>query len=298
MSDRHPEYQYLDLLAQVLERGDRRIDRTGVGTLSIFGAMTRFDLGAGAPILTTKRVYWKTAVKEMLWFLTGETNIQPLLQENVRIWSDWPLARYRKETGEDVSQESFEKRVVEDDAFARRWGDLGPVYGKQWRRWQGADGREYDQIGGVIDALRNNPSSRRILFHGWNVAEIDRMALPPCQMVYHFHVSNGRLSCMLLQRSVDLFLGCAFNWAATVALQSMIAQQCDLELGDFVWVGGDVHLYLNHLDQARLQLSREPRPLPKLILKRRAASIDDYRIDDFEIEGYDPHPHIAADVAV
>jgi thymidylate synthase len=298
MSVRHPEYQYLDLLEQVLERGDRRIDRTGVGTLSIFGAMTRFDLSAGAPILTTKRVYWKTAVKEMLWFLTGETNIQPLLKENVRIWTDWPLARYRKETGEEVSQENFEKRVVEDDAFARRWGDLGPVYGKQWRRWQGPDGREYDQIGGVIDALRNNPSSRRILFHGWNVAEIDRMALPPCHMVYQFHVSNGRLSCMLLQRSVDLFLGCAFNWAATVALQSMIAQQCDLELGDFVWVGGDVHLYLNHLDQARLQLSREPRPLPRLILKRRASSIDDYRIDDFEVEGYDPHPHIAGDVAV
>jgi thymidylate synthase len=210
MSDRHPEYQYLDLLKQVLERGDRRINRTGVGTLSIFGVMTRFDLGAGAPILTTKRVYWKTAVKEMLWFLTGETNIQPLLKENVRIWTDWPLARYRKETGDDVSQENFEKRVVEDDAFARRWGDLGPVYGKQWRRWQGADGREYDQIGGVIDALRNNPSSRRILFHGWNVAEIDRMALPPCHMVYQFHVSNGRLSCMLLQRSVDLFLGCPF----------------------------------------------------------------------------------------
>ncbi|WP_294536186.1 thymidylate synthase [uncultured Rhodoblastus sp.] len=298
MRNRHPEYQYLDLLKQVLERGDRRIDRTGVGTLSIFGAMTRFDVGSEAPILTTKRVYWKTAVKEMLWFLTGKTNIQDLLKENVRIWSDWPLARYRKETGEDVSQQVFEQRIVEDDAFARRWGDLGPVYGKQWRRWQGPDGREYDQIAGVIDALRNNPSSRRILFHGWNVAEIDSMALPPCHMVYQFHVSNGRLSCMLLQRSVDLFLGCAFNWAATVALQAMIAQQCDLELGDFVWVGGDVHLYLNHLDQARLQLSREPRPFPKLILRRRASGIDDYRIDDFEVEGYDPHPPIAAEVAV
>jgi thymidylate synthase len=298
MLNRHPEYQYLDLLNQVLEHGDRRVDRTGVGTLSIFGAMTRFDLGAGAPILTTKRVYWKTSVKEMLWFLTGGTNIQPLLKENVRIWTDWPLARYRKETGEDVSQAVFETRIVEDDVFARRWGDLGPVYGKQWRRWQGPDGREYDQIAGVIDALRHNPTSRRILFHGWNVAEIDRMALPPCHMVYQFHVSNGRLSCMLLQRSVDLFLGCAFNWAATVALQSMIAQQCDLELGDFVWVGGDVHLYLNHLDQARLQLTREPRPFPKLRLNRRAESIDDYRIDDFSVEDYDPHPHIAGDVAV
>jgi thymidylate synthase len=298
MLNRHPEYQYLDLLKQVLERGDRRIDRTGVGTLSIFGAMTRFDVSSCAPILTTKRVYWKTAIKEMLWFLTGQTNIQPLLKENVRIWSDWPLARYRKETDEDISQEVFEKRIIEDDAFARLWGDLGPVYGKQWRRWQGPDGREYDQIEGVIHALRTNPSSRRILFHGWNVAEIDQMALPPCHMVYQFHVSRGRLSCMLFQRSVDLFLGSAFNWAATVALQSMIAQQCDLELGEFVWVGGDVHLYLNHLDQARLQLTREPRPFPTLKLNRRAGSIDDYRIDDFSVEGYDPHPPIAGDVAV
>ncbi|WP_298425109.1 thymidylate synthase [Rhodoblastus sp.] len=298
MPSRHPEYQYLDLMEQILERGDHRVDRTGVGALSIFGAMARFDLGAGAPILTTKRVYWKTAVKEMLWFVTGGTNIRPLLKENVRIWTDWPLARFRKETGEAISQEAFERRVVEDDSFAARWGDLGPVYGKQWRRWQGPDGREHDQIAGVIDALRHNPSSRRILFHAWNVAEIDRMALPPCHMVYQFHVSKGRLSCMMLQRSADLFLGCPFNWAGTVALQSMIAQQCDLELGEFIWVGGDVHLYLNHLDQARAQLVREPRTFPRLTLKRRAASIDDYRIEDFEVEGYDPHPHIAADVAV
>ena len=298
MSDRHPEYQYLDLLKQVLEQGDRRIDRTGVGTLSIFGAMTRFDLSAGAPILTTKRVYWKTAIKEMLWFLAGQTNIQPLLMENVRIWSDWPLARYRRETGEVVSQEVFEKRIVEDDAFAKTWGELGPVYGKQWRRWRGPDGREYDQIGGVIESLRNNPSSRRILFHGWNVAEIDQMALPPCHMSYQFHVSKGRLSCMLMQRSVDLYLGCAFNYVGAVALQSMIAQQCDLEIGEFIWVGGDIHLYLNHLEQAKLQLTREPRPFPKLVLKRRAANIDDFRIEDFEVKDYDPHPHIAADVAV
>jgi thymidylate synthase len=298
MLNRHPEYQYLDLVQQVLEHGDRRIDRTGVGTLSIFGAMARFDVGSYAPILTTKRVYWKTAIKEMLWFLTGKTNIQALLKENVRIWTDWPLARYRKETGENVSQEAFEKRIVEDDAFAARWGDLGPVYGKQWRRWQGPDGRAFDQIAGVIDALKNNPTSRRILFHGWNVAEIDQMALPPCHMVYQFHVSRDKLSCLLFQRSVDVLLGNPFNWAAGVALQAMIAQQCDLELGEFVWVGGDVHLYLNHLEQARLQLAREPRPFPRLVLKRRAASIDDYRIEDFDVQGYDPHPHIAAEVAV
>ena len=251
MPSRHPEHQYLDLMAQILERGDRRVDRTGVGTLSLFGAMARFDVRDSAPILTTKRVYWKTAVKEMLWFLTGETNIQPLLKENVRIWTDWPLARYRRETGEAVSQQVFESRIVEDDHFAREWGDLGPVYGKQWRRWLGPDGGEHDQIASVIKALRHNPASRRILFHAWNVAEIDQMALPPCHMVYQFHVSGGRLSCLLFQRSVDLFLGCAFNWAATVALQAMIAQQCDLELGDFVWFGGNVRLYLKHLDQAR-----------------------------------------------
>jgi len=298
MLDRLPEVQYLDLLKQVLERGDRRIDRTGVGTLSTFGAMARFDVSQSAPILTTKRVYWKTAIKEMLWFLTGETNIQALLKENVRIWSDWPLARYRKETGDEISQTDFERRIVEDDAFAQAWGDLGPVYGKQWRRWQGPDGRVHDQIGGVIDALRHNPSSRRILFHGWNVADIDRMALPPCHMVYQFHVAKDRLSCLLFQRSVDVLLGCPFNWVGAVALQAMIAQQCDLEMGEFVWFGGDVHLYLNHLDQARLQLAREPRPFPRLSLKRRAESIDDYRIDDFSVEGYDPHPPIAADVAV
>jgi len=295
---RHPEHQYLDLLSQVLEKGDRRIDRTGVGTLSVLGAMARFDVGSYAPILTTKRIFWKTAVKEMLWFLTGNTNIQPLLRENVRIWTDWPLARYRKASGQNISQTDFEKRIVEDDRFAAAWGELGPVYGKQWRRWQGPDGREYDQIASLIGAITTNPTSRRLLFHAWNVADIDDMALPPCHMVYQYHVRDGRLSCLLFQRSVDLLLGCGFNWVGAVALQAMIAQQCGLGMGEFVWVGGDVHLYLNHLDQAREQLQREPRPFPRLILKRRAAIIDDYRIEDFEIEGYDPHAHIKADVAV
>lgn len=300
MSKRHPEYQYLDLLSDVLERGDERLDRTGIGTRSIFGAMARFDLSDGTvPILTTKRVFWKTAVKEMLWFLTGQTNIQPLIRENVRIWTDWPLATYRRETGADISQSEFEKRIAEDDAFAARWGDLGPVYGKQWRRWLGADGREHDQIGGLIDTLRNNPSSRRMLFHGWNVAELDQMALPPCHMVYQYHVtSDGRLNSLCFQRSADLLLGVGFNWVNCCALQMMIAQQAGLKLGDFVWFGGDVHLYLNHLGQAREQLSRDPRPFPKMRLVRHAASIDDYRIEDFEVEGYSPHAVIKADVAV
>ncbi|MFT7773707.1 thymidylate synthase [Roseateles sp.] len=180
---RLPEHQYLDLLAHILENGDKRVDRTGVGTLSVFGTLCRFPLAGGqAPILTTKRVYWKTAVKEMLWFLTGGTNIRPLLQENVRIWTDWPLAKYRKATGDAITQEAFKLRIVEDAAFAARWGELGPVYGKQWRRWLGADGREHDQIAGVLDALKNNPASRRILFHAWNVPDIPDMALPPCHV--------------------------------------------------------------------------------------------------------------------
>lgn len=297
---RHPEYQYLELLERVLAHGDERLDRTGVGTRSVFGAMLRFDMSDGtAPILTTKRVYWKTAVKEMLWFLTGGTNIQALLRENVRIWTDWPLAVYRRETGEEISQTEFERRIVEDDGFAARWGELGPVYGKQWRRWLGADGREHDQIAALVRALRENPASRRMLFHAWNVAEIGAMALPPCHMVYQYHVtSDGRLNCLLFQRSVDLLLGAPFNFVGASALLLMLAQQADLRPGELVWVGGDAHLYLNHLTQAREQLTREPLPLPQMRLKRRAASIDDYRIDDFEVEGYSPHAPIKADVAV
>lgn len=300
MSTRHPEYQYLDLLAQVLNHGDERVDRTGVGTLSTFGAMLRFNLSDGTvPILTTKRIYWKTAAKEMLWFLTGNTNIQPLLRENVRIWSDWPLATFRRESGEDISQSEFERRVVEDDAFAARWGELGPVYGKQWRRWLGPDGREHDQIADLLRMLRETPASRRMLFHAWNVAEIGAMALPPCHMVYQYHVtSSGVLNCLLFQRSVDLLLGAPFNYVGAAVLQLMLAQQSALDPGELIWVGGDVHLYKNHLEQAREQLSREPRPLPQMRLARRATSIDDYRIEDFEVEGYSPHPPIKAEVAV
>lgn len=297
---RHPEEQYLQLLERVLEKGDKRIDRTGVGTLSLFGELVRFDLSNGqVPIMTTKRVYWKTAVKEMLWFLTGGTNIRELLQENVRIWSDWPLDKYRKATGEDIAQASFEARILEDEEFARTWGELGPVYGKQWRRWLDAEGREHDQIGTLIDTLRNNPSSRRMLFHAWNVAELDRMALPPCHMVYQFHVNSRReLSCLIFQRSCDLFLGAPFNFSGGAALVHMLAQQAGLTPGELIWVGGDVHVYLNHVEQVRQQIAREPRPLPAMTLKRRPASIDDYRIEDFEVTGYDPHPPIHGDVAV
>ncbi len=297
---RHPEYQYLDLLRRVLERGDERLDRTGVGTRSLFGELLRFDMSAGqVPIITTKRVYWKTAVKEMLWFLSGGTNIRELLQQNVRIWSDWPLARYRSEAGHDISQAEFEERVVADAEFARRWGELGPVYGKQWRRWLDADGREHDQIATLVETLKKNPASRRMLFHAWNVGELDRMALPPCHMVYQFHVnSRGELNCLMFQRSCDLFLGWSFNQVGGSALLLMLAQQAGLTPGELVWVGGDVHVYLNHVDQAREQISREPRPFPTMRLTQQAASIDDYRIEDFEVAGYDPHPPIHGDVAV
>lgn len=297
---RHPEHQYLDLLSTIMERGDPRMDRTGVGTRAVFGASLRFDLSQGqVPILTTKRVYWKTAVKEMLWFLTGGTNIQPLIRDNVRIWTDWPLAAYRKATGEDISQEAFEQRIASDDAFAAQWGELGPVYGKQWRRWLGADGQEHDQIAAVIETLKTNPTSRRILFHAWNVPDIASMALPPCHMVYQFYLSSdNKLSCILYQRSCDALLGAPFNYVGCVALQYMIAQQAGCDLGEFIWFSGDTHLYSNHLDQAKLQISREPRAWPTMRLARKPESIDGYRIDDFIVEGYAPHEAIKADVAV
>lgn len=306
----HPEHQYLNLIKQLLEKGDRRIDRTGVGTLSLFGASMRFDLSDGTfPVYTTKRVYWKTAVREMLWFITGQTNIQSLLRENVRIWTDWPLASYRKATGDQISQEDFEAKILADNAFALKWGDLGPVYGKQWRRWVDANGNEHDQISQVIETLRNNPASRRMIFHAWNVGELDQMALHPCHMTYQFYVSGipdgdqtasskGKLSLLVGQRSCDLGLGNPFNVAQQAALLCMIAQQVDMVPGELVWNGGDTHLYLNHIEMAETLLGREPRPFPKLRLLRKPNSIDEYTIEDFEVTGYDPHPAIEAPVAV
>ncbi|HEY4547675.1 MAG TPA: thymidylate synthase [Pedomonas sp.] len=300
----HPEHQYLDLLRRLLEDGDRRMDRTGVGTRSLFGEVLRFDLAKGVPLLTTKQVFWKPAVREMLWFLTGGTNIRPLVAQGVKIWTDWPLATYRKETGEEISQADFEKRIVEDEAFAAQWGDLGPVYGKQWRRWQGPDGREHDQIATLIRDIRTNPASRRLLFTGWNVGELAGMALPPCHMTYQFHVSSGadggapRLSCALHQRSADIFLGVPFNLFEAALLTHMLAQQCDLDVGNLVWFGGDVHLYSNAEEQAREQMTRAPRAFPRLKILRKPDSIDGYAFEDFAVEGYDPHPPLRAPVAV
>lgn len=293
-----PEGQYLDLLRRLLAEGDPRVDRTGVGAASLFGEMLKFDLREGAPLLTTKRVYWKLAAREMLWFLTGETNIRPLVAQGVGIWTDWPLAAFRRATGETIDQKEFERRIVADDAFAARWGDLGPVYGKQWRRWAGPDGREHDQITRLIADIKATPASRRLLFSGWNVADLDAMALPPCHMVYQFHVAKGRLDCILFQRSADVFLGVPFNLFGAALLTHMIAQQCDLEPGVLTWFGGDVHLYATAREQAQEQASRAPRPAPRLSIARRPASIDDYRIDDFSVENYDPWPALKADVAV
>lgn len=304
--ERHPEYQYLDIMSELLERGDRRMDRTGEGTVSLFGKQMRFDLSDGSfPIFTTKKVFWKTSVKEMLWFLKGETNIVGLLRENVRIWTDWPLAKFRSSTGEDISQDEFEARILSDQSFAETWGDLGPVYGRQWRRWRDAEGREHDQIATMINTLRHNPTSRRILFHAWNVGELDAMALHPCHMTYQFHVSwpNGptkrpSLSMMVHQRSCDIFLGAPFNIGQQAALLAMVAQQVDMDRGELVWMGGDTHLYLNHLEQAKAQLSRKPYKFPSLTLARRPASIDDYSIEDFVVSDYQSHERIEAPVAV
>lgn len=294
----HPEQQYLDLLDALLTRGTRRVDRTGVGTLALFGCQLRFDLAAGFPLLTTKRVFYKPAIHELLWFLSGNTRLRPLLQNGVRIWTDWPLARYRQETGHAISQPEFEQRLLTDDDFDARWGDLGPVYGKQWRAWETRDGRTVDQLSTLVDGIRHNPTSRRLLFTGWNVGELEAMALPPCHMTYQYFVADGRLSGILYQRSADSFLGLPWNLCEAALLIHMLAQQCDLLPGDLVWMGADTHLYLNHQEQARLQLSRDPRPLPTLTLNRRPDSLFDYRFEDFSLTGYDPHPAIRAEVAV
>lgn len=306
---RHWEWQYLDLMRRIWEQGDERVDRTGVGTRSVFGAELRFDLAGGAmPLLTTKRVYWKTATRELLWFLTGETNIRPLCAQGVEIWTDWPLDRYRRETGDPIARADFSRRIVEDEAFAARWGDLGPVYGKQWVDWPvyepAGDGlyrkreRGVNQVAEVVESLRANPGSRRHIIEGWNVAELPQMALPPCHKTYQFHVAGNRLSGLLYQRSCDLGLGFAFNMWSLALLTRMLAQQSGLEPGEAVWMGGDVHLYLNHEALVTEQLGRRPVGQPRMEFARKPASIFDYRIEDFVVTGYEPQAPISAPVAV
>jgi thymidylate synthase len=304
----HPEWQYLNLMREIWERGSERVDRTGIGTRSIAGAMLRFDLAGGAmPLLTTKRVYWKTATREMLWFLTGETNIRPLVLQGVKIWNEWPHARYVRETGEDISLDVFVQRIADDEAFAKRWGDLGPVYGKQWVDWPTyryrkdglyEKGEGINQVAQVVESLRANPGSRRHIIEGWNVAELDRMALPPCHKTYQFHVAENRLNCLLYQRSCDVALGLPFNLWSAALLTRMMAQQTGLDAGELVWMGGDVHLYLNHAHLIEEQLSREPTGTPTLEITRKPETIFDYRIDDFVVHDYAPLAPIKAPVAV
>lgn len=304
----HWEHQYLDLMRRIWMQGDQRIDRTGVGTRAVFGAQLRFDLSGGrVPLLTTKRVFWKAAAREMLWFLTGETNIRPLLEQNVTIWTDWPLAAYRKATGDQIGQDDFEARIVADADFAARWGDLGPVYGKQWVDWPTYEpageglfrkGPGINQVAQVIAGLRANPGGRRHIIEGWNVAELDRMALPPCHKTYQFHVAGGRLSCLLYQRSCDVVLGLPFNLFGAALLTRMIAGQTGLEPGELIWSGGDTHLYLNHADLIEAQLARQPQGEPRLVIGRVPPTIFDYAIGDFAVADYAPQSHIAAPVAV
>lgn len=262
--------QYHDLLRHVLTHGTKKEDRTGTGTISTFGYQMRFDLAEGFPLVTSKKVHLKSIIHELLWFLRGETNIKYLVENGVTIWNEW----------------------------ADENGELGPVYGKQWRSWQGANGDVIDQISNVIEEIKHNPNSRRLIVSAWNVGELDKMALAPCHSFFQFYVNDGKLSCQLYQRSADVFLGVPFNIASYALLTMMIAQVCDLEVGEFIHTFGDVHIYLNHLEQVKLQLTREPRPLPIMKIDPAIKYIFDFEYDDFILEGYDPHPAIKAPVAV
>jgi thymidylate synthase len=262
--------QYLDMMKHVLENGVQKGDRTGTGTLSVFCYQNRFDLSKGFPLVTTKKCHLRSIIHELLWFIAGDTNVKYLQDNKVRIWNEW----------------------------ADENGELGPVYGKQWRRWETADGRVIDQLSEAVDQIKNNPNSRRIIVSAWNVGEIDKMALPPCHMMFQFYVVNGKLSCHLYQRSADIFLGVPFNIASYALLTMMMAQVCGLEVGEFIHTTGDTHLYSNHLDQAREQLSREPFPLPTMKINPDVKSIFDFKFEDFELMDYQAHPHIKAIVAV
>lgn len=270
ISDQYSMKQYLDLMEEILEKGSKKSDRTGTGTHSVFGRQLRFDLGEGFPLVTTKKLHLRSIIYELLWFLRGDTNIKYLKDNGVSIWDEW----------------------------ADENGELGPVYGHQWRSWPASNGRSIDQISQVIQQIKQKPDSRRHIVTAWNPSDVDKMALPPCHALFQFYVADGKLSCQLYQRSADYFLGVPFNIASYALLTFMFAQQCDLLPGDFVWTGGDVHLYTNHLEQAALQLERKPFELPQLKIKRKPASIFDYEYDDFEILNYKSHPSIKAPIAV
>lgn len=325
--DKHPERAYLNLLDEILTNGIKKEDRTGTGTLSIFGHQMRFDLSKGFPLLTTKRVPFKLVASELLWFIKGDTNIRYLLQHNNHIWDEWAFKKWVESDeyqGPDMSDfgrrclvdEEFNKlyqdelnrfcqRVLHDDEFASKYGELGNVYGKQWRNWTTSDGQAIDQLQDVIDQIKNNPDSRRIIVNAWNPEDVinagskgSKAALPPCHVMFQFYVAEGKLSCQLMQRSLDTLLGCPFNIASYALLTHLIAHECGLEAGEFIHSIGDAHIYLNHIEQVKEQLSREPRELPILRINPDKQSIFDIELEDLMIEGYNPHPTIKAPIAV
>jgi thymidylate synthase len=290
--------QYHELMDRVLREGIDKSDRTGTGTRSVFGHQMRFDLAEGFPMVTTKKLHLKSILHELIWFISGDTNIRYLCQNGVRIWDDWPFATYAKSADYDgIDMKEFAARIAADADFAAKWGDLGPVYGFQWRFWPGPNG-PVDQLRDVLEGIRRNPDGRRHIVSAWNPGYIDQMALPPCHAFFQFYVVDGKLSCQLYQRSADIFLGVPFNIASYALLIHMMAQDLGLGVGDFVHTLGDAHIYANHMDQVQLQLSREPRALPALKLNPSVKSLFDFSYEDVELVGYDPHPHIPAPVAV
>lgn len=299
------EIAYLDLLIEILEFGRYKDDRTKTGTKSVFGRQIRFDLSKGFPLLTTKKVYLRGIIHELLWFIKGESNIKYLVDNNVHIWDDWPYKFYANKVQgtryKVLTKDEFIEKIKTDNKFAKKWGELGPVYGVQWRHWKTPDGSEIDQIKNVIAQIKKNPHDRRLIVSAWNVSDIEEMAkagLPPCHSLFQFYVLDGKLSCQLYQRSADMFLGVPFNIASYALLTMMFAQVCDLKVGDFVHTFGDAHIYSNHIEQVKEQLKRKPKKLPKMLLNPEVSDIFKFTYEDFTLEGYDPHPPIKASVAV
>jgi thymidylate synthase len=316
----HPEYEYLNMCRDVLEKGNQKSDRTGTGTLSVFGYQMRFDLQKGFPLLTTKRIPFRLVASELLWFVNGDTNIRYLLKHNNHIWNEWAFKNWvessdytgpdmkdfglRSQTDDSFKQiyekemNTFVERVLSDDAFSKKYGELGPVYGKQWRAWETTQGEAIDQIKNLIDQIKTNPDSRRLILSSWSPEFTPQMALPPCHTLFQFYVHDGKLSCQLYQRSGDIFLGVPFNIASYALLTHLIAHECGLQVGEFVHTLGDAHIYNNHIEQVETQLTREPRPFPTLHINKDKHSLFDIEMEDLSIEGYDPHPTIKAPIAV